>query len=49
LEEIGSNFPHEIYNPYNIVSNPEEYYDHILKRQNDLVMKKQYTMKENKY
>ena len=40
--------PNEIYNPYSIVSNPEEYYDNITKKQNELVVKKQYQIKDNK-
>ncbi len=36
IEEIASNYPGHIYNPYSVVTSPEEYFDSINRKQNEM-------------
>ena len=40
IEEIGSNYPGDIYNPYSVVTSQEEYFDNINRKQNEIAMQK---------
>jgi len=46
IEEIGSNYPGDIYNPYSVVTSHEEYFDYINRKQNEIAMQKGATEKK---
>lgn len=37
IDEIGSNYIPTVYNPHSIVTNPDEYYDGIARKQTELL------------